>query len=50
MTPSRTGWVSLLSALLLTGALVFAPIQAAVAADTPRNAIQMMFNGIGWHG
>ncbi|KUY76776.1 cytochrome c [Burkholderia sp. Bmkn7] len=22
----------------------------AVAADTPRNAIQMMFNGIGWHG
>ena len=22
----------------------------AVNADTPRNAIQMMFNGIGWHG
>ncbi|PTB19704.1 cytochrome C [Trinickia symbiotica] len=22
----------------------------AINADTPRNAIQMMFNGIGWHG
>ncbi|MBN3789148.1 c-type cytochrome [Burkholderia sp. Ac-20353] len=23
---------------------------SAISADTPRNAIQMMFNGIGWHG
>ncbi|KAF1031196.1 MAG: Nicotinate dehydrogenase subunit B [Burkholderia lata] len=27
--------------------LAFGP---AIAADTPRNAIKMMFNGIGWHG
>src|SRR5436190_12344664 len=34
MTPSRTGWVSLLSALLLTAAFVLAPSRAVVAADT----------------